>query len=73
MDFEATWNLLQQAETIWIVKGKQIQEFSPKKHAKEEILKEAMGPSGNLRAPTLKIKNKIWIGFQEELFSKHFK
>lgn len=73
MDEKEAWKILEKAETIWVAKGKKSQEFSPKKHSQEEILKVAMGPSGNLRAPTLKIKNKILIGFQEEFFANYFK
>ena len=35
----------------------------------EEILKAAMGRSGNLRAPTLKTKNAVYIGFNEEIYT----
>jgi hypothetical protein len=31
-----------------------------------------MGPSGNLRAPTLRCGNRILIGFHEELYSALF-
>jgi hypothetical protein len=45
-----------------------VQNFTSVKTEKEEILKHAMGPSGNLRAPTYRTGNRFVIGFNDELY-----
>ena len=51
-----------------IAKGKKVQNFSPAVDNKQVILNQAMGPSGNLRAPTYRVKDHIIIGFNVELY-----
>ena len=51
-----------------MVKGKKELRFTPVDENKAEILKAAMGPSGNLRAPTLKIDNHFLVGFNLEVY-----
>jgi len=36
-------------------------------------MKKAMGPSGNLRAPTYRVGEEIIIGFNEELYGEWVK
>ncbi|MCD6187687.1 MAG: hypothetical protein J7K09_05925 [Desulfuromusa sp.] len=47
--------------------------FSRVADEKEDVLKRVMGPSGNLRAPTLRIKNQFVIGFNLEMYVEQFK
>jgi len=35
----------------------------------EEILKLVLGPTGNLRAPTLLVGKTMVVGFNEEMYS----
>jgi len=46
--------------------------FSRVEDEKEAVLKRVMGPSGNLRAPTLRIKNQFVIGFNPEMYAEKF-
>ena len=39
---------------------------------KEAILKAAMGPSGNLRAPTLRLKDRFVVGFHDDFYKATF-
>ena len=48
--------------------GKKIIEFDPKSADKELLLKKVIGPSGNLRAPTLRIGTVFYVGFHPELY-----
>ena len=68
IEVDAAWTMLQAARSITTAKGKKVQTWNPKTDDKAMILKHAMGPSGNLRAPTLRIKDKIIIGFNPELY-----
>jgi len=72
IDEGAAWELLKSAASIMTAKGKKVQKFNPESDAKADILKQVMGPSGNLRAPTLRIKNAFVIGFNKELYEKEF-
>jgi len=37
---------------------------------KSTILQHVIGPSGNLRAPTYRIKNKFIVGFNQEFYEQ---
>ena len=64
--------MLQSAEKIITVKGRKVQEWNPEVDAKEDILKAAIGPSGNLRAPTLRFQNTFLIGFNADVYAEQF-
>ena len=38
----------------------------------DELLKLVLGPTGNLRAPTLKVGNRIVVGFNQEMYESVF-
>ena len=46
--------------------------FNLKKDAptEEELLKVVLGPTGNLRAPTLVVGKKLIVGFNEEMYDE---
>ena len=64
--------MLQDASLIRTGKGKKRQEWNPATDDKTEILRDVIGPSGNLRAPTWKIGNEFVVGFNPELYSEIF-
>ena len=64
------WELLKDADKITIAKGKKFAELAPQQDAKEEILKQALGPSGNLRAPTYRVGAKFVIGYNGNLYEQ---
>lgn len=51
-----------------MVRGKADRSLDPASDDREEILKLAMGPSGKLRAPTLRRGKDFLIGFQQEAY-----
>jgi len=64
------WALLQKAESITVAKGKKIKRFeSVAADEKDAILKQVMGPSGNLRAPTYRVKDEYVVGFNPDLYA----
>jgi hypothetical protein len=67
------WALLQTASTVAVAKGKKVEVFTTATDEKDAILKQAMGPSGNLRAPTYRIKDQFVIGFNADLYEETFK
>ncbi len=65
--------MIKEAENISVAKGKKVVHFSQVTEEKEAVLKRVMGPSGNLRAPTLRIKDQFIIGFNPEMYAEKFK
>jgi hypothetical protein len=68
-DDAGAWNLLKGATSVTIAKGKKFQKFENVAGQKEEIISQAMGPSGNLRAPTYRVGDEFVIGFNPELYA----
>ena len=68
MDGAAAWALLKDARSIAIAKGQKVLNFEADQAEKETILKNAMGPSGNLRAPTYRVGDQFVIGFNAGLY-----
>ena len=64
--------MLKSASRIRTGKGKKQQEWKPTTDDKVEILKDVIGPSGNLRAPTWRIGNEFIVGFNTELYEEFF-
>lgn len=66
--------LLKQAKFFYAAKGKKIVTFNLEKDKpkKAELLKLMMGPTGNLRAPTILKGNKLIVGFNPDMYSDLF-
>jgi arsenate reductase-like glutaredoxin family protein len=62
------------ASTIHFARGRKFVTFNMKKDApgKDELLRHILGPTGNLRAPTLKKGKTLVVGFNEELYAQVF-
>lgn len=61
------------AADLYSAKGKKVVHLKLKdKPTEEEILKLMLGPTGNLRAPTLKVGKKLLIGFNQEMYEDVF-
>ncbi len=72
-DAVQAWDLVRDAHRIFVSKGKKSQCFDPKKDDQNEILKKIIGPSGNLRAPTIRKGKDFLVGFNEVLFGEQIK
>ena len=64
--------MLESASLIRTGKGKKRQEWNPASDDKAIILKDVIGQSGNLRAPTWKFGNDFIVGFNPELYEEVF-
>ena len=65
--------MLGSASRIRTGKGKKQRQWKPATDDKVEILKDVIGPSGNLRAPTWRIGNEFIVGFNPELYEEVFR
>lgn len=63
--------LARKAKRLVAAKGSKITELDlTKKPGDKEILELMLGPTGNLRAPTMKVGDALFIGFPKEGFPK---
>ena len=53
-----------------VAKGANVREFKPGGRAGKEIVEAMLGPTGNLRAPTIRRGKLVLVGFNEEVFDK---
>jgi hypothetical protein len=63
------------ARRIVAARGKQSVVFDVKKQGlppRAELAKATLGPSGNLRAPTLRLGDDFLVGFGEEAWDEYF-
>jgi hypothetical protein len=64
--------ILAKASKLIALKGKKVSEFSLKTGVSEEAVASMLGPTGNLRAPTLQVGKTIIVGFNEAAYSDFF-
>ena len=64
--------MLSSASKLIALKGKKIAEFKGGDDATDEAIAAMLGPTGNMRAPTIKKGKTLIVGFNEEVFEKVF-
>ena len=62
--------LVREAQTLIVAKGKSVKRFSPGGKAAADAVGAMLGPTGNLRAPTLKAGKTLLVGFNEEVYQE---
>ena len=60
------------ASKVFVAKGKKISEFKPAGKASAEIVAAMLGPTGNLRAPTIRKGKTVVVGYNDDLFEQIF-
>ena len=70
IDAEDAWQLLKNAGSVAVAKGKKVQRFAAVSDQKEAVLKSVMGPSGSLRAPTYRSGDQFVVGFNPDLYEE---
>jgi len=62
------------ARHVYVGRGKKLVHFDLKKEppSDAELLKHILGPTGNLRAPTIRVGQTMLVGFNEEAYAKVF-
>ena len=65
-------NLLTGMTKVIAMKGKKVVTFNPKTDDADECAAALLGPTGNLRAPTIRTGKTLLVGFNEEQFAKVF-
>ncbi len=66
---DPAWKLISGMKTVYIGKGKKIVSFEPDENNKADILKASLGRTGNLRAPSVQVKDTLFIGFNDTIYT----
>ncbi len=65
---DGAWDILKEAETLHVGRGKKTVVFTPDAKSKEDILKMSLGRTGNLRAPTLRVGKVLYVGYNDDMY-----
>ena len=57
------------ASKLIVAKGKKVSEWKGGDTASKEAVEAMLGPTGNLRAPTLRVGKTVLVGFNDEVYS----
>ncbi len=62
---------VRQADEVWIAKGKNIRRivFHKESISDDELVKLITGPTGNLRAPTIRCGRMLFVGFEAQQYA----
>ncbi|REJ96588.1 MAG: hypothetical protein DWQ35_04370 [Planctomycetota bacterium] len=68
----AAAKLARGVDQLYVAKGKSVKHLSLKKDkpSDADLKKLLIGPSGNLRAPTLRKGKKLLVGFHEQTYAE---
>lgn len=55
-----------------VSKGRKVTEFTGAAYAEDAAVDAMLGPTGNLRAPTIRTGATVLVGFNEEAYRKVF-
>ena len=64
--------MVKRASRVLVAKGKKVSEFKPAGKAGVELVEAMLGPTGNLRAPTIRKGKTVVVGFNQDLFEQIF-
>ena len=64
--------LAKAASKVIVAKGKKVDEWKPGGKAPADVVAAMLGPTGNLRAPTIRRGKTVIVGFNEDAFQDLF-
>lgn len=64
--------LLRGSKRLLVAKGKKVSEWSIGRTPDDEAVAAMLGPTGNLRAPTIRVGSTIVVGFNEAMWEQVF-
>ena len=62
--------LAKKARAVIVAKGKKINEFKVKGTPDDEVVNAMLGPTGNLRAPTIVVGSTLVVGFSDDAYTR---
>ena len=64
--------MLEQANRLLVAKGKKLSEWKISGEPPEDAVEAMLGPTGNLRAPTMRVGKTLVVGFEDSMFERVF-
>ena len=64
--------MLKPASRLIVAKGKKVNEFSVASSIPDDAVAAMLGPTGNLRAPTVRAGKTLLVGFNEDAYAEVF-
>lgn len=64
--------LARKASKLYVAKGKSINILDTRGASDSELAAHLLGPTGNLRAPTMVVGKKLLVGFNQEAYEEVF-
>lgn len=61
--------LARAATTVIVAKGRQVQTFKPRGAPGDDLVAAMLGPTGNLRAPTIVVGKTVVVGFDADSYT----
>ena len=61
--------IAKESSKVYVAKGKKLDVFDMKTAKIGEVTEKMLGPTGNLRAPTMRIGKTTVVGFNEDTFA----
>ena len=72
-DAAAARKLVQEASTVYVGRGRNFAKHESAALLKDgDALAKMLGPTGNLRAPTLRLGKTLVVGFSEPMYEEIF-
>ena len=62
--------LAREANQVIVAKGKKVTVYEPGGKASADVVTAMLGPTGNLRAPTVRVGKTVLVGFNEEAYEQ---
>lgn len=62
--------LATKASTVIVAKGKKVDTFKVSGKPGDEVVDAMLGPTGNLRAPTIRSGKTLLVGFNEDAYTQ---
>ena len=64
--------LMKQADTVWVAKGKKLLRFTTAAAEDDALADVALGRSGTLRAPAIRVGRTFLVGFHADGYGEIF-
>ncbi len=64
--------ILENSANLIVAKGKKLTKFDVGDSVADDAVAAMLGPTGNMRAPTLRVGSTVIVGFNEEVFTEFF-
>ena len=64
--------ILEESSKLVVAKGKKLSTFNVRNEVSDEAVAAMLGPTGNMRAPTLRVGKTVLVGFNDEQFEAVF-